>query len=207
MHLFVRRRPAKTAPIAIATHVTFPLSEHEPSQILIPEIEYPSWILDSDDVSLPITLEWEESDGEFAGDDGVLVHFHGYSLVRDGRYCTQADWPSFYSLNVFAFKIAGITHHQKDANSQAFRAGELTILERDPSNPYGSNAVKMLSADRSHFAGYVPQELSSRIAPLMDELGHNREPGMVLKTYNVGQHRHGIEIVSAVGRELSLSDD
>lgn len=205
MRLFKRQHPGTPSSSSSLLSTTTPRARNEPfdpSLYLLRDLSQAS-----SDLSSPITLEWQGDDGEFEGDEGSLVHAHGYTLIMDERYFTQRRWPELYPFNVFVFKVAGITHHQKDANTHAFRAGELAVLEREPTNSYGTTAVKVLSADRKLLTGYIPHELSAYVAPLMDGLKHRRESGIVLKTYNVGQHRDGIEIVAAIGRELSLSDD
>lgn len=52
---------------------------------------------------------------------------------------------------------------------QTLAEGDVLLLEREPSNPYDPNAIKVTSQDNTYHVGYVAKEVAVEIAPLMDE--------------------------------------
>jgi len=151
-----------------------------------------------------IKLRCLEDEDSFETHEGTTVHVHGYSLIWGDRSLDRDEWPKLYPQHVFAFRVAGITYNQQGANSRAFVAGKVILLERERSNPYDRNAIRVMSQDRQHQAGFVPKDVAALIAPLMDAARTSRAAGAVLKTFSVEHHRHGIEVVAAAGRELDL---
>jgi len=158
----------------------------------------------SDGLTAAIKLRCLEDEDSFETHEGTTVHVHGYSLIWGDRSLDRDEWPKLYPQHVFAFRVAGITHNQQGANSRAFVAGKVILLERERSNPYDRNAIRVMSQDRQHQAGFVPKDVAALIAPLMDAARTSRAAGAVLKTFSVEHHRHGIEVVAAAGRELDL---
>ena len=59
--------------------------------------------------------------------------------------------------------VRGITRYGRSGYSGIFSPGETVSLERDPSNPYDANAVKVLLADGS-MLGYVAREMAASIS-------------------------------------------
>ncbi len=155
-------------------------------------------------LTAPIKLWCFADEDSFESHEGTTVHVHGYSLIWEGRSVNRDEWPKLYPLHVYPFRVAGLTHHQQAVNSHAFVAGKVILLEREPSNAYDRNAIRVLSQDRKHQAGYVPKDIAALMAPVMDAARTSRAAGAVLKTFSVEHHRHGIEVVAAAGRELDL---
>jgi len=58
------------------------------------------------------------------------------------------------------------------AIAKALRSGEYMMVEREPTNPYDGNAIKVLARedvfDKFTFIGYIGREYAARIAPWMD---------------------------------------
>ena len=59
--------------------------------------------------------------------------------------------------------VRGIQQYGRDGFSGIFAPGESVSLERDPSNPYDKNAVKVLLSDGS-MLGYVAREMAEEIS-------------------------------------------
>ena len=59
--------------------------------------------------------------------------------------------------------VRGIQQYGRDGFSGIFAPGESVSLERDPSNPYDENAVKVLLSDGS-MLGYVAREMAEEIS-------------------------------------------
>lgn len=82
-----------------------------------------------------------------------------YFCVKDKGYHTSV-WPKDQPVGGFIeFKIAGISH--REGINRHF--GEfVATLENEPTNPYDSNAIKILAPD-GHHLGYVPKDTTDAI--------------------------------------------
>lgn len=47
--------------------------------------------------------------------------------------------------------------------------GDQLTLERDPQNPYHSNAVKVIEPESGEFIGFVEKDVAEAIAPILDD--------------------------------------
>jgi len=67
-------------------------------------------------------------------------------------------------------KIVGMTFRDPKSRNRlnSLWNGESLVLEREPSNPYDHNAVKILSTDNIHL-GYIRRELAQTLAEEMDK--------------------------------------
>jgi hypothetical protein len=61
-----------------------------------------------------------------------------------------------------SFNVAGISHYSAD-----FEEGELVYFELEPSNPYDSNAIKVLNESYVQI-GYVPKDKAVEINDLLN---------------------------------------
>jgi hypothetical protein len=68
------------------------------------------------------------------------------------------------------FYIAGVKFHDLPKIINEVEEGEHFTLEPEPTNPYDSNAVKILRNEV--FCGYVPKKFSAEITALI-EIGTN----------------------------------
>lgn len=63
----------------------------------------------------------------------------------------------------------GIT---EKAFANSLVGGESLLIEREPSNTFDPNAIKVLSPEEGLHLGYVAKEVAVELAPLMDEGRH-----------------------------------
>lgn len=72
--------------------------------------------------------------------------------------------------DVLMFEVAGLSYRPKEAQERAeiLMSNESVYLEKEPTNPYDSNAIKVYSSDHIHL-GYVPKYLCSEILEKMDD--------------------------------------
>jgi hypothetical protein len=87
------------------------------------------------------------------GDDGDPIH-----LFRDEDF-------AFGTTGAHVCKIAGISHHQQEIQSDEFTPGRRLQLVPDPKNPYDSNAIEIRTASGTAMAGFVPREVAAQVAP------------------------------------------
>lgn len=66
------------------------------------------------------------------------------------------------------FQVAGVSHDGRSAVVERFaRVGNLVYLQREPSNPYDSNAI-LVRLEFGQVIGYAPREEASMLAPYLD---------------------------------------
>ena len=97
------------------------------------------------------------SDGSPVGKTQPLQHF----CIKDKGYHVSV-WPKvqgIQGIDYLEFSIAGITHGEH-VNEHL---GEfIAALVADPSNPYDSNAIKIITRE-GHRLGYVPRDATTDI--------------------------------------------
>lgn len=78
--------------------------------------------------------------------------------------------PTPPTQDILMFEVAGLPYRSKEAQERAeiLMSNESVYLEKDPANPYDSNAIKVYSSDHVHL-GYVPKYLCSEILEKMDD--------------------------------------
>jgi hypothetical protein len=95
------------------------------------------------------------------GDSDAPVQELQYFCVKDKGYHVSV-WPKdqgFQGIDYIEFNIAGITHGEHiDDHLGEFAA----TLEADPTNPYDSNAIKILTNNGDHI-GYVPKDMTKEV--------------------------------------------
>lgn len=71
----------------------------------------------------------------------------------------------------FSALLRGLSFRPMDAKAFANNLAERDplLIEREPTNAYDPNAIKVLSPDGNLHLGYVAKEVAIEIAPLMDE--------------------------------------
>lgn len=74
------------------------------------------------------------------------------------------------------YPIVGAKHRGPEAQRivRALAMDEALILERDPTNPYDPNAVKVVA--RGEHVGFVPKALAALLAKDMDAAGNASVP-------------------------------
>lgn len=78
--------------------------------------------------------------------------------------------PTPPTQDILLFEVAGLSYRSKEAQERAeiLMSNESVYLEKEPTNPYDSNAIKVYSSDHVHL-GYVPKYLCSEILEKMDD--------------------------------------
>lgn len=78
--------------------------------------------------------------------------------------------PTPPTQDILMFEVAGLSYRPKEAQERAdiLMSNESVYLEKEPTNPYDSNAIKVYSSDHVHL-GYVPKYLCSEILEKMDD--------------------------------------
>ena len=73
--------------------------------------------------------------------------------------------PAGYQIFAGALSVAGLQHRKDEAFKFARSYNQRLTLEREPSNQYDKNAIKIigLSGSTEYFIGYLPKELSAQI--------------------------------------------
>lgn len=73
--------------------------------------------------------------------------------------------PTGYQIFAKNIQVAGIQHRKEEAIRFARSSNQELTLQREPSNQYDSNAIKLigLSGSTQYFIGYLPKELSAQI--------------------------------------------
>lgn len=86
-----------------------------------------------------------------------------YFCIKDKGYHVSV-WPKdsnnwLPGLDYVEFNIAGISHCK---NINDYLGEHIGKLEAEPTNPYDSNAIMVLSGD-GHHVGYVPKEMTTEV--------------------------------------------
>lgn len=89
-------------------------------------------------------------------------------------------------------KIAGISQPERQEAARLCRKNEVLLLEREPSNAFDRNAVKVVTKD-GKLLGYLNRGLASEIAPLMDS--GKRFSCLIKDVTGFGKQSTGINIV------------
>lgn len=97
----------------------------------------------------------------------VTFYFSGNRKTTDQshRKSFLPPIPSGYQIFANNIPVAGIRHRKGEALQFAKSANQELALERDPSNQFDKNAIKLLglSDKNQYFIGYLPKELSAQI--------------------------------------------
>lgn len=102
-------------------------------------------------VAPKLNLELTQSD--------VAVHQLQYFCIKDKGYHVSV-WPKNHDqFDILEFNIAGMSHRD---NIDDYIGEFIGTLEAEPSNPYDSNAIKVLAAD-GHHVGYVPAAMTAEV--------------------------------------------
>ena len=84
-----------------------------------------------------------------------------YFCLKDKGYHVSV-WPKdagMQNLDYIEFEIAGMTYR---SNLDKYIGEHAGTLEPEPTNPYDSNAIKILASD-GHHVGYVPKDMTDEI--------------------------------------------
>ena len=103
-----------------------------------------------------------------SGDSNAPVQELRYFCVKDKGYHVSV-WPKdqgFQGIDYIEFDIAGITHGEHvDEHIGEFAAN----LEPEPTNPYDSNAIKIVTGN-GHRVGYVPKDMTQSVRDFVVKL-------------------------------------
>lgn len=82
-----------------------------------------------------------------------------YFCIKDKGYHVTV-WPKDQSLGDYLeFTIAGMSYR---GNLDDYLGEHVGTLEAEPTNPYDSNAIKILAED-GHHVGYVPKDMTAEV--------------------------------------------
>jgi hypothetical protein len=93
-----------------------------------------------------------------ANEDTSILRLQ-YFCIKDKGYHVSV-WPKDQSqFDIVEFNIAGLSYRDNIDNYLGEFVG---TLEAEPTNPYDSNAIKILSSDGLH-VGYVPKDITAEV--------------------------------------------
>ena len=93
------------------------------------------------------------------GDSDAPVQELKYFCIKDKGYYVTV-WPKNYNhFDMVRFYIAGIEYRD---NIDEYLGESVGVLEAEPTNPYDSNAIKILAHD-GHHVGYVPKDMTDEV--------------------------------------------
>lgn len=136
---------------------------------------------------------------------GETIDGRGYRLMGDGGDPVQSlqdeDF-AFGTTGAHVCKVAGISHHQHEIQSDEFAPGRRLQLVLDPKNPHDPNAIEIRTASGIMMAGFVPREIAVQVA------SHMRVDGpwqaMCLWEWRTDTRgRIGLQVLMAPGLALS----
>lgn len=108
----------------------------------------------------PIHFDLLDDTGEPLQKEPVVKNLQ-YFCVKDKGYHVSV-WPKdqgMQNLDYIEFDIAGMTFRE---NIEEYIGEHSGTLEAEPTNPYDSNAIKILAED-GHHVGYVPKDMTSEV--------------------------------------------
>ena len=136
----------------------------------------------------------------FVADDGSLMDGQGYRLVTsDGEQLYGHDEEEQYldHLDGFVTSVAGVSHHHRELQAEAFEPGRPLRLVPEPNNPYDANAVAVWDAGRTVAIGHLPRNVAADVAPAM-RAGQDRQ-ALCLWEWRKEGERVGLRIIVAPG--------
>ena len=73
-------------------------------------------------------------------------------------------------MSIYTVYLRGSNFRPVEAQAVvlAFSEDDPLLLEREPSNQFDPNAIRVIEPNTTHHVGYVAKEFASEIAPLMD---------------------------------------
>lgn len=94
-----------------------------------------------------------------SGTSNTPVQELKYFCIKDKGYHVTV-WPKDYNhFDMVRFNIAGIEYRD---NIDEYLGESVGVLEAEPTNPYDSNAIKILAHD-GHHVGYVPKDMTAEV--------------------------------------------
>lgn len=108
----------------------------------------------------PIHFDLMDDTGEPLPKEPIVKNLQ-YFCVKDKGYHVSV-WPKdqgMQNLDYIEFDIAGMTFRE---NIEEYIGEHSGTLEAEPTNPYDSNAIKILAED-GHHVGYVPKDMTSEV--------------------------------------------
>lgn len=146
-----------------------------------------------------------EDTAEFDGRDGP-VSVHGFDLQYPNGSGVPLSDDGPVEERVYYFRVAGISHHQANAQGPNFAPRSQVFLVREPTNTHDPNAIQVLGQKRQ-FIGYVPSGAAASMATLMKQVGASVAVGMVTKTFGAHGKRNAIEVMAAIERNIEMTGE
>ena len=118
------------------------------------------------------------------GDSRILIDVHGNRIklhnleectlnddISSGLSVRDSQIPDKKSAHLrtieYCTKVSGVTYGERQSYIAILRAGEQLSMRREPQNQFDQNAIALYDS-RNHHLGYVPKEMASNLAPMMD---------------------------------------
>jgi hypothetical protein len=97
-------------------------------------------------------------------DDG-----RGFVVVRnsDGQRLQWRGLPRKAGLE--SINVVGEQYYALALRDQSFTPGRRLVLQRQPQNPFDTNAIAVFNSDASLQVGYLPREDAKRLARVLDK--------------------------------------
>jgi len=86
--------------------------------------------------------------------------------LADGQHLRWQSLPRGEGLE--SVNVVGERFRLDALQDPSFAAGNAITLEREPANPYDSNAIAVWNAARTLQAGYIPRDDAKRLAKKLD---------------------------------------
>lgn len=119
-----------------------------------------------------------------SGDSRILIDVHGNRIklhnleectlnddIGSGLSAPESHRPEMNSRNLrtieYYTKVSGVTYGERQRYIATLRAGEQLSMRRERQNQFDQNAIALYDS-REHHLGYVPKEIASNLAPIMD---------------------------------------
>lgn len=163
----------------------------------------------------PLEITLKMVDDAFVTEDGARMKVEGSDAYAapTGRQKSNDPWGrglrSVYASQVFAGdhriflgRVAGVTHHRKDANQPCFGLGQPVRVEREPKQSATAIRVVCGAHGGAHKAGYLPHELTQELAEVVND--DSAGQAVVTKVFREGGNVAGLRVLGSFGRSLTF---
>ncbi len=143
-----------------------------------------------------------------SGDSRILIDVHGNRIklhnleectlnddIGSGLSALDSHRPEIKSRNLrtieYYTKVSGVTYGERQRYIATLRAGEQLSMRRERQNQFDQNAIALYDS-REHHLGYVPKEIASNLAPIMD--AGERLDAVVMSVSGGNGYSYGLNI-------------
>lgn len=108
----------------------------------------------------PIHFDLLDDNGEPLPKEPIVKNLQ-YFCIKDKGYHVSV-WPKdqgYQGIDYIEFDIAGMSFRK---NIEKYIGEHSGTLEAEPTNPYDTNAIKILAED-GHHVGYVPKDMKAEV--------------------------------------------